>query len=267
MDWPLCNGKFVPAYTLESMIEYTHRATTGIVGLMVVAVFIWVWLQLKEQKDAKLYAAGALFFTILQAILGAIAVKWEQSSAVLALHFGVSLLAFASTFLLVTALWRKNQKPQKKVRVPGSFRNFVWFIAIYCYFVVYLGAFIRHTKSAGGCYGWPLCNGEFIPEFSGATGIVFFHRLAAATLFLLIVWMTVVAVKNRYTLEIRVSSIVIFALVSMQVASGAWLTKTVQTESIFIFTSLLHTAIISCLFAMLCYLAFRLFQMKQDDQH
>ena len=55
------------------------------------------------------YASGALIFTIVQAILGAMAVMWETSSAVMALHFGFSLLAFTFTLLVVLRVWRDTE--------------------------------------------------------------------------------------------------------------------------------------------------------------
>src|SRR5579859_3556949 len=37
-SWPLCNGQFVPEFTVATAIEYSHRAVTGIEGLLVVAL-------------------------------------------------------------------------------------------------------------------------------------------------------------------------------------------------------------------------------------
>src|SRR5690606_37243851 len=108
-DWPLCNGKFVPAYTIESMIEYSHRIVSGIVGLLVLVIFIWVLMRYRQRKDIVLYAGITLFFTVLQGGLGAAAVVWGQSSAVMAPHFGFSLAAFASTLLLAIAVARIDQ--------------------------------------------------------------------------------------------------------------------------------------------------------------
>src|SRR5690606_32169280 len=104
-DWPLCNGKFVPAYTVESMIEYSHRFVTGIEGILVVGVFIAIYRQYKRENNAALkepvlYAGYTLFFTVVQALMGAAAVKWPQSDPVMALHFGISLVAFATSMLL-----------------------------------------------------------------------------------------------------------------------------------------------------------------------
>ncbi|WJH32245.1 COX15/CtaA family protein [Paenibacillus sp. CC-CFT747] len=59
-DWPLCNGKFIPAYTVESMIEYSHRFVTGIEGLLVLGATVGVYLYIKR-KDARFYAASSLF--------------------------------------------------------------------------------------------------------------------------------------------------------------------------------------------------------------
>src|SRR5438552_13557100 len=37
-SWPLCNGRLVPEFTVSTAIEYSHRAVTGVEGLLVVAL-------------------------------------------------------------------------------------------------------------------------------------------------------------------------------------------------------------------------------------
>src|SRR5690625_7291050 len=40
--WPLCNGEVMPrAPQVETMIEYTHRITSGISMILVVGMVIW----------------------------------------------------------------------------------------------------------------------------------------------------------------------------------------------------------------------------------
>src|SRR3977135_3646630 len=34
-SWPLCNGQFVPEFTVATAIEYSHRAVTGLGGVLV----------------------------------------------------------------------------------------------------------------------------------------------------------------------------------------------------------------------------------------
>jgi heme a synthase len=262
-DWPLCNGKFIPAYTIESMIEYNHRAITGIVGIIVLLTFIAVYRAYSKRSEQYIYASGVLFFTILQAILGAMAVKWEQSSAVMALHFGFSMLALTFTLLLAASIWRKQQPSMERQVVRPAFRWLVWISAAYSYAVVYLGAFVRHTESQAGCLGWPLCNNEVIPELSGATGIAFIHRLGALLLFILVVVMTAYGLRKygRHR-EIRQLTVASFVLVALQIFSGAFVVWTMHMPNAYLAASMLHTTIVSAAFAVMCYLGIRTWQLR-----
>jgi heme a synthase len=271
-DWPLCNGKFVPAYTIESMIEYSHRFVTGIEGILVVMVAVGVWKYRRYNKQAVAYSGGALFFTVLQALLGAAAVKWPQSDAVLSLHFGFSLLAVTFCVLLVFALTpavdraysgdaasTNSSHPASSVHygqasVLPSFRLLVWGTAIYSYIVIYLGAYVRHTASQGGCIGWPLCNGEVIPELSGATGVAFVHRVAALLLFILITLIMYIAVKKEQDRMVRRLSQWVFGLTLAQVLSGGLVVGTMASEGWHLLASLMHTSFITGAFALLFYL-------------
>ncbi|RXZ84338.1 heme A synthase [Paenibacillaceae bacterium] len=265
-DWPLCHGKFIPAYTLESLIEYTHRAVSGIVGLLVLALFIVVIRHYRQHREALFYSGTALFFTIVQALLGAAAVMWPQSPPVMALHFGFSVLAFASTMLMV--LWayrmrRPTDEQTSKPVVPRTLFKLSLLAFVYIYIIIYIGAFIRHTKSSGGCLGWPLCNGELIPEISGAAGIVFIHRIAALLFLIGVTALAVYINKQTEHKGLRKSGAWIVGLVVAQVFSGALVTWTIGDDKSFIFTSLLHNLIISVLFGLLADLCIRSWKLSK----
>ncbi|OGX68311.1 MAG: hypothetical protein A2189_07235 [Paenibacillus sp. RIFOXYA1_FULL_44_5] len=89
-DWPLCNGKFVPAYNISSFIEYGHRMVSGLVGILVVVSTYGVTSLFRIRKDAMWYAWGTFFFTFLQAALGALAVAIRRNAE-------QAQLSFAST--------------------------------------------------------------------------------------------------------------------------------------------------------------------------
>lgn len=263
--FPLCNGKFIPAYTVESIIEYSHRAITGIEGILVLMTFVVLYRQFGRRSEVFIYASGALLFTVVQAILGAMAVIWETSSAVMALHFGFSLLAFTFTFLVVLRIWRGADRNTTILTfVQPAYRKLVWLTTIYTYIVVYVGAYVRHTDSSGGCSGWPLCNGEIIPELSGATGIVFIHRVAALIVLVLIAWMAIQGSRQyREPREISNLSILALILTISQVLSGAWVTNVLYSENMYVFAGLVHTMIIASLFAVLSYLCIRTWQLRK----
>ncbi len=41
--WPFCNGDVVPGVNLNSIIEYSHRALAGVVGIMMIALAVLAW--------------------------------------------------------------------------------------------------------------------------------------------------------------------------------------------------------------------------------
>lgn len=267
-DWPLCHGKFIPAYTIESMIEYSHRLVSGVVGILVLAAFIGVLLKYRKDgaafKEPLFYAGGALSFTVIQALMGAAAVKWPQSPAVMAIHFGISLIAFASTLLLVIWSFRAKRGAPAAFTVPGSIFPRVLAVSIYTYVVVYLGAFIRHTESGGGCLGWPLCNGEVVPEISGAAGAVFVHRVAAFILALSIAGLYVHIRKASHgDAGLAKPAAWVLGLVVTQIFSGALLTFTITNSDLFLFTNLLHNLIVTGLFGLLMDILIRSWRFRE----
>ncbi|HZG77233.1 MAG TPA: COX15/CtaA family protein [Paenibacillus sp.] len=257
-DWPLCNGRFVPDYTITSIIEYSHRVVSGVVGLLILAAAIAVFLRVPH-RAARWYAGGALFFTVLQAGLGAAQVMNPQSDAILALHFGISLLAFTLTLLTVTsvrAYFRGDRTPLTARPVTGGFRLAVWGTTLYSYIVVYTGAYTSHTDSGGGCAGFPLCNGQFVPDaLEGATAVAFTHRTAAYVLFALVLVLALYtwrAYASRR--ELASGAMWSLVLVVLQLLSGGLLMALMGTDS-YVLGTLLHTMIISVLFAVLSYLS------------
>lgn len=69
--WPLCNGVVVPqAPVVATLIEFTHRVTSGLSLIAVLALFVWSrWLPRKN--PARTASAFALLFEVMEAIIGA----------------------------------------------------------------------------------------------------------------------------------------------------------------------------------------------------
>lgn len=234
-EWPLCHGKLIPAYTVGSLIEYTHRLFSGLAGLMSLASMFAFWRYARKRRDLLTYALLTLIFVVVQGGMGALAVIKSQSAAVMALHMGFSLIAFASSLMLALGARRiylsGEENSTAEPKVSRGFRNLTWFTALYSYMVVYIGAYVSHTDSQGGCSGWPLCNGEWIPELSGGVGIVFIHRVAAALLFLLTAILGHLAFwKYKELPELRALGLAAVLLCLMQVFSGAAVVHTLYNE-------------------------------------
>lgn len=269
-EWPLCNGKFIPAYTVSSLIEYSHRAVSGMAGLAALASLIAFWKYKRDRKDLMAYVVMTSVFVVVQAIMGALAVVKPQSAAVMALHFGFSLIAFASSVMLALGMRRveKAKMPlgsERLPRVSNAFRRLVWGATIYTYIVVYIGAFVSHTDSREGCSGWPLCNGEVIPELGGGVGIAFMHRVAALLLLIVVAVMGHFAYwRNRDNREIQMLGVSATVLCLLQIFSGAIIMATMHNDEVYVFSALGHTLLISALFGVLSYLSVRVWQLRES---
>lgn len=77
-NWPLCNGQvFPPSSTMETLIEYTHRVTSGLALLMVVGMLVWAWREYPRGHAVRRGAGWSMAFMISEALLGAALVLFD----------------------------------------------------------------------------------------------------------------------------------------------------------------------------------------------
>src|SRR5579871_6831677 len=64
---------------------------------------------------------------------------------------------------------------------PSIVRRLAVVTAVGMFVVLVMGTLVTNSGSARGCGGsWPLCNGQFIPQFAVSTLIEFSHRTVTA---------------------------------------------------------------------------------------
>ena len=104
--WPLCNGEVVlRAPAVDTLIEFSHRATSGLSLIAVVVMFFWARRATSPGHPARLGATLSLAFMVSEALLGAGLVLFQlvanDASAARAIAVAAHLL---NTFLLLAAL-------------------------------------------------------------------------------------------------------------------------------------------------------------------
>src|SRR5215510_333114 len=52
-SWPLCNGQFVPEFTVATAIEYSHRAVTGVEGLLILALSVAMCALWRREREVQ----------------------------------------------------------------------------------------------------------------------------------------------------------------------------------------------------------------------
>src|SRR5215471_14879131 len=58
--WPLCNGELLPLTSqAQTLIEFTHRATSGLSLALVITLLIWTWRHTAKGEFSRYSAAAA----------------------------------------------------------------------------------------------------------------------------------------------------------------------------------------------------------------
>lgn len=265
-SWPLCNGEFVPTdITPELVIELAHRLVSGSVGIMVLILSIWTWKSIGHIRETKFLSVLSFFFLMLQALIGAAAVKWGQSDFVLALHFGISLISFAAVLLLTMLIFEVDKKFQAEKLVIDKRMTFhIIGITVYSYLVVYTGALVRHMNASLVCKDWPLCtnDGSLLPT-NIYEWVQMGHRAAAGFIFIWIAYVTYLAVKEyKHEKVIYRGWIISFILVSLQVIAGALIIFT----RLNLYIALAHAFFISVLFGVFSYFILLVSRSKKNAE-
>lgn len=123
--WPLCNGEVVPrSPRLETIIEFTHRATSGIALVLVAALVVWAFRVFPRKHPVRLGAVLSAVFLFTEALIGAGLVLFQQvaGNASAARGFWLSIhLINTLTLLAVLALtaWWASGRPSLDFRRGG----------------------------------------------------------------------------------------------------------------------------------------------------
>ncbi len=121
--WPLCNGTVIPhAAQIATVIEFTHRATTGLALISVVFLAIWAYRAFPKGR-VRNAALASLILIVTEALLGAGLVLFRYSgtdaslarAAYLSAHL-INTLLMLGAFAL-TAWWGGGHGP---IRLSGS---------------------------------------------------------------------------------------------------------------------------------------------------
>src|SRR5207253_2571035 len=162
-SWPLCRGQFIPEFAVSTFIEFSHRAVTGVEGVLIVLLAAAALALYGRERPVQVLEPLMVGSLLLQAGMGAAAVIWPQQAVVLALHFGISLIALASATL--TALYVGWPATMRELpAVSRGIRLGCWGFLVYLYLLVYSGAYIRHEGAGAACLSWPLCGSTSGPE-------------------------------------------------------------------------------------------------------
>jgi cytochrome c oxidase assembly protein subunit 15 len=128
--WPLCNGTVMQhSPRIDTIIEFTHRITSGILFFSAVGLLVWTFLGTVRGHLARWTASATVFLVLVEAVLGALLVKLGYTAAsqspmrppFLALHLTTTLLLLAAITLTAHLLSRTAGYVRGSVRLVAPF--------------------------------------------------------------------------------------------------------------------------------------------------
>ena len=104
--WPLCNGEVVPpSPTTQTLIEFTHRLTSGLALIGVLLLLIWAFRVFPRGHMARTAALWSMVLILVEAALGAGLVLFRLVAGNASIARAIYLAAhLANTMVLLGAL-------------------------------------------------------------------------------------------------------------------------------------------------------------------
>ena len=223
--WPFCNGDVVPGVDLNSIIEYTHRALAGAVGLMILALVVLAW---RRHRAVPRRTVALLVLVLAQAVLGGATVEENLEEALVAAHLGLAMLLLGRPAVPLARRVR-DARPERggpRLRPLAVAAT----AAVFC--TVVAGGYMAGTQNYGradyqlgdGAHHacgkeFPTCNGDFMPF--GQARLVDIHLTHRAFMYLasaLLIALIVVALRRRVAVRYALG---LAALLVAQILVGA----------------------------------------------
>jgi cytochrome c oxidase assembly protein subunit 15 len=226
--WPLCNGTVMQhSARIDTMIELTHRITSGLSFFLVVALLAWTLAGTARGHLARGAAVAAVAFTVIEAALGAFLVKLgltAQSRSplrapYLALHLTNTLLLVAALTLIAHLLSRRTGYLRSKVRLVAPF------VAMSPVLVLLIVG-VTGSLAALGDALFPASSlgAAFAQDFSATSGWLVRWRWTHPTVAFLasafLIWMLVRTARRRTHWDNRGLSVLVLILLACQYVLG-----------------------------------------------
>ena len=193
-EWPTCHGSWVPPFdNPHAIIEWSHRTTAAIVGILALATAIAALVAYRRRPAILWSALVALGLVIFQAALGKAAVESDLSGDIVTAHLATAMALLA---LLIYVTVRSNLPVDRRPRRSGV-AAWLGLAAAAVFVLMLLGSHVTATGSALAFPDWPLMNGSPLPTLTAADAPHVIHRWAAVIAGLLVAIATIAVWRQR----------------------------------------------------------------------
>jgi protoheme IX farnesyltransferase len=195
-EWPTCYGNLVPPFNdIHAIIEWSHRTTAAVVGLLAFAVAVVAVVSYRSRGSLLWPSLAGFVLVVFQAALGKVTVESELSGDIVTAHLATAMALLA--LLIYIAV--RSGLPARVERHGGWDRLTLWMTgtAAAVYVLLLLGSHVTATGTALVFPDWPLMNGTPFPSLDASTAPHVIHRWGAVVVGLVLAAATAVAWRSR----------------------------------------------------------------------
>jgi cytochrome c oxidase assembly protein subunit 15 len=249
-DWPLCHGQVIPPADTKVWIEFSHRLVASIVGFVILGLVFWIWRRHGQNALLKRASIFAVAVLALQVIVGGVTVGTETAAGIVAIHLTIAM-ALLST-LIVIAVAAQDPVRIGLGRLRGIAGRMPWLTLstlLGLFSLIIIGAFVSQMDAGLAYQDWPLFDGQVTSSGSEAGDIHYAHRVIAAVVGILFMFLTVRILSTERNSLVLSAIALAFALFTAQVIVGAsniWLDLATSVR-------IVHLALASALWAVLVF--------------
>lgn len=225
--WPQCNGEIIPlAPSTATLIEFTHRATSGLALLAVAVMLVWALRAFPRGHAVRRGAIAAMVFMLFEALIGAALVLLRLVAHNQSLERGFSGgLHLVNTFLLLGALtltaWWASGGAVARLRGQGALP---WLFGLGLAGALFLGASGAITALGDTLFPVQSLGEGLQQDFSGAAHLFVqlrvFHPIIAIGVGVYSVLLGWYAARQRPSRNTRAGAIALTALFGAQLLVG-----------------------------------------------
>ncbi|MBL4607413.1 MAG: COX15/CtaA family protein [Pseudomonadales bacterium] len=194
-DWPGCYGKvFAPTSQTEiesantvfperpveiakAWKEMVHRYFASFLGLLIVAMAAIAWVNRKQAGQQVLLPVFLVGLVIFQGMLGMWTVTLLLKPVVVTMHLLAGMLTLALLWFVTLNTLQVNYERNVSTDTGRFFKIWAAFALMVVYCQIALGGWTSTNYVALHCWGFPTCQGKWLPEMDFSEGFTLWRGL------------------------------------------------------------------------------------------
>lgn len=218
-SWPQCNGYWLPDFSdYRTIIEYSHRIFTTVLGFVILINAILVFLNRKKTHEVSTrLALLSILLLLVQSMIGGLNVKLGTPIGFTTLDVIFSLSLLVCLVFLSVSLYEPLQRARvRNISSANKIRKNAIVLFLCFYANIAIGAFFKHSRASKTLLNLPtdgsLFSGPSIPEL-----LYFIHGIASIVLVLGTVFLYLSLRKS----ELKSVSLALLLFIIIDTLSGA----------------------------------------------